>query len=280
MPTTRRFIQCDVFSPVPTQGNGLAVVVDAEDLTDSQLQGFAAWTNLAETTFLLPPTHPTADYRVRIFTPTRELPFAGHPTLGSCAAWVHTGGVPQETGVVRQECGVGIVDIDVSGKRLAFVAPPTTIEPLPESALAAITDALDIPPESVVRSTRLDNGPQWQVLQLAGAEEVLAIDSSKARWPAFDAIGLIGAHPAGDGPDYEVRMLAPSSGMSEDPITGSLNAALAFWLRDEGLLTGPLTVAQGTAIGRSGRVYIQPDDTGRILIGGDTTILIEGTIYL
>ncbi len=280
MTRSRRFIQCDVFSPVPTQGNGLAVVVDAEDLTDSQLQGFAAWTNLAETTFLLPPTRSSADYRVRIFTPGQELPFAGHPTLGSCAAWLRVGGVPQETGVVRQECGVGIVDIDVSGERLAFVAPPTTIGPLPESDFDAITGALGISPDSVIRSTRLDNGPQWQVLQLATAEEVLAVDSSRVRWPAFNAIGLIGSHPAGDGPDYEVRMLAPSSGMSEDPITGSLNAALAFWLRDEGLLTGPLTVSQGTAIGRSGRVYIRPDKSDRILIGGDTNILIEGTITL
>jgi len=280
MATSRRFIQCDVFSPVPTQGNGLAVVIDAEDLTDSQLQDFAAWTNLAETTFLLPPTGPSADYRVRIFTPAQELPFAGHPTLGSCKAWLHVGGIPRESGVVRQECGIGIVDIDISGERLAFVAPPTAIEPMPESAVGEITTALDISPDTVIRSTRLDNGPQWQVLQLATAEEVLAVDSSKVRWPAFNAIGLIGAHPAGEGPDYEVRMLAPSSGMSEDPITGSLNAALAFWLRDEGLLTGPLTVAQGTAIGRSGRVYIQPDDADQILIGGDTTILIEGTVTL
>lgn len=280
MATSRRFIQCDVFSPVPTQGNGLAVVVEAEDLTDSQLQGFAAWTNLAETTFLLPPTEPSADYRVRIFTPAQELPFAGHPTLGSCAAWLHVGGMPQEPGVVRQECGVGIVEIDVSGERLAFVAPPTTIKPLPESALSAITEALGISPDSVIRSTRLDNGPQWQVLQLATAVEVLAVDSSKVRWPAFDAIGLIGAHPTGDEADYEVRMLAPSSGMSEDPITGSLNAALAFWLRAEGLLTAPLTVAQGTAIGRTGRVYIRPDGPDRIMIGGDTKILIEGTITL
>jgi PhzF family phenazine biosynthesis protein len=254
--------------------------MDAEDLTDAQLQGFAAWTNLAETTFLLPPTEPSADYRVRIFTPGQELPFAGHPTLGSCAAWLHTGGVPRETGVVRQECGVGIVDIDITGDRLAFVAPPTKIESMPESTFDAITGALEIPPESVIRSTLLDNGPRWQVLQVATADEVLAVDSSKVRWPEFDAIGLIGSHPVDVELDYEVRMLAPSSGMSEDPITGSLNAALAYWLRQEGLFTGPLTVAQGTAIGRSGRVYIRPDDRDRILIGGDTKILIEGTITL
>jgi PhzF family phenazine biosynthesis protein len=280
MAVTRRFVQCDVFSPIPTQGNGLAVVVDSEDLTESQLQGFAAWTNLAETTFLLPPTDPTADYRVRIFTPTRELPFAGHPTLGSCAVWLHVGGVAKEAGVVRQECGVGIVEVDISGERPAMVAPPTTIEPLPEADLAAITNALDIAHDAIVRSTRLDNGPVWQVLKLASAEQVLSVDSSRVRWPAFDAIGLIGAHPDGAECDYEVRMLAPSSGMSEDPITGSLNAALAFWLRGEGLLTRPLVVSQGTAIGRTGRVFIRSDGPDRILVGGDTNILIEGTLTL
>jgi len=146
MATSRRFIQVDVFSPIPTQGNGLAVVVDAEGLEDRQLQGFAAWTNLAETTFLLPPDDPTADYRVRIFTPSQELPFAGHPTLGSCAAWLHVGSEPWEPGTVRQECGIGIVDIDVAGGGLAFVAPSTTIEPLEVSQLRAITEALGIDP--------------------------------------------------------------------------------------------------------------------------------------
>ena len=128
----RKFIQCDVFSPVPTQGNGLAVIVDAEGLSDEQMKVFAAWTNLAETTFILPPEDPLADYKLRIFTPTGEMPFAGHPTLGGCAAWLHTGGVPQQKGLVRQECGVGIVDIDISSSSFAFVAPPTKIAPLPD----------------------------------------------------------------------------------------------------------------------------------------------------
>ena len=278
MATTRRFIQVDVFSPIPTQGNGLAVVVDAEGLDDSQLQAFAAWTNLAETTFLLPPEDPAADYRVRIFTPSRELPFAGHPTLGSCAAWLHVGGEPREPGIVRQECGIGIVDIDLTGG-LAFAAPPTAIGPLEESQLWAITEALGIDTGAIVRSARLDNGPVFPAIHLASADDVLELDSSRVRWPTFDAIGFIGPHPTGSKCDYEVRLLAPSSGMSEDPITGSLNAALAFWLREAGLLAEPLTMSQGTAIGRHGRVYIRPTGDS-ILIGGDTHILIVGDVTL
>jgi PhzF family phenazine biosynthesis protein len=275
--TSRRFVQVDVFSPIPTQGNGLAVVIDAEGLDDSQLQAFAAWTNLAETTFLLPPEDPAADYRVRIFTPYQELPFAGHPTLGSCVAWLHSGGMPGESGVVRQECGIGIVEIDSTGEHLAFVAPPTSVSPLAPDRIDAITGALGIPLEAVVQAATLDNGPVWQVLELGSAEEVLAIDSAKARWSPLEFVGLLGAHVPGSECDYEVRMLA-SNGV-EDPITGSLNAALAYWLRDQSRLDEPLVVSQGTAMGRHGRVYIWPT-SDRIMIGGDTHILIEGTLTL
>ncbi len=245
---SRRFIQCDVFTSVPSKGNGLAVVVDGDGLSETQMQDFAAWTNLAETTFLQTPTDDTADYKVKIYTPVREMPFAGHPTLGSCAAWLKSGGTPKNEGVVKQECGVGIVDIDVSGEVPAFVAPPTTIAPLPDQAFKAITDALEIDPASVERTAALNNGPDWQVLQLKSAADVLAVDSSKVRWPEFKPVGLIGAHPEGAECDFEVRMLAPSSGMSEDPITGSLNAALACWMHDDGRLTSPVLVAQGTII--------------------------------
>lgn len=275
--TTRRFIQVDVFSPIPTQGNGLAVVLDSEDLDDSQLQAFAAWTNLAETTFLLPPSDPSADYGVRIFTPYQELPFAGHPTLGSCVAWLRSGGVPKESGVVRQECGIGIVEIDTTEERLAFSAPPTTISPLPSDRLETIVANLGIATEAVVRATRLDNGPVWQVLDLGSAVDVLAVDSGRAHWAPVEFVGLLGAQPAGSESAYEVRMLA-SNGV-EDPITGSLNAALAFWLRDQGELDEALVISQGTAIGRQGRVHIRPAGD-RILIGGDTHILIEGTVDL
>lgn len=277
----RRFVQCDVFSPVPTQGNGLAVVVDAEGLSADAMQRFAAWTNLAETTFLLPPTDPAADYRVRIFTPAREMPFAGHPTLGSCASWLHCGGVPREPGRVRQQCGVGLVEIDVArAGELAFRAPPTEVRPMASAQRDAIVEALSIPRASIVRCAELRNGPTWQAFELASAETVLALDASRVRWPAFASIGLIGPHPPGSECDHEVRMLAPSSGMSEDPITGSLNAALACWQLAEGRLDAPRRVAQGTAIGRRGRVSVRPDGAGSAWIGGAVHVLIEGTLAL
>jgi PhzF family phenazine biosynthesis protein len=277
MPRSRSFIQVDVFSPIPTQGNGLAVVIDADGLDDPEMRSFAAWTNLAETTFLLPPDDPTADYRVRIFTPYQELPFAGHPTLGSCVAWLHSGGSPKEPGVIRQECGIGIVEIDSTGERLAFVAPPTSVTPLPPDRFDAIAGALGIPLEAVVQTATLDNGPVWQVFDLGSAEEVLEVDSTRARWSPLEFVGLLGAHLPGSESDFEVRMLA-SNGV-EDPITGSLNAALAYWLRDQGRLDDGLVISQGAAVGRHGRVYIRPADD-HILIGGDTHILIEGTVTL
>ena len=276
----RRFIQCDVFSPRPAQGNGLAVVVDGAGLSDEQMQTFAAWTNLAETTFITPSEDPDADYKLRIFTTTREMLFAGHPTLGSCAAWLHCGGVPKQDRLVRQECGVGLVDIDLSGEQLAFVAPPTRIDDMPDAQLKDITDALKIPADQVLSCAILDNGPVWQVLQLENADQVLAVDSSLVKWPESRPVGLIGAHENGHECDYEVRMLAPSSGMSEDPITGSLNAALAHWLSVEGCLDDAITVAQGTNINRYGRVSIRPDGSGGVSIGGDTHILIDGKVVL
>ncbi len=277
----RRFIQCDVFAPTPTRGNGLAVVVDGDGLSDAEMQAFAAWTNLAETTFLLPPGEARADYRVRIFTTVREMPFAGHPTLGSCAAWLHAGGVPREAGIVRQQCNIGIVEIDVTEPAcFAFTAPPTAIRPLAKDLLERISTALEIPIEAVVASAELDNGPVFQVLQLADADAVLALDASCVRWPDFRSIGVVGPHAAGAECDYEVRMLAPSSGMSEDPITGSLNSALAHWLEARGLLERPLVIAQGTQIGRHGRVYVAPRPGGEIAIGGQTHVLIDGTVLL
>jgi PhzF family phenazine biosynthesis protein len=277
----RRFIQCDVFTSVPTRGNGLAVVADSEGLSDQEMQAFAAWTNLAETTFLLPPTTSEADYRLRIFTPSREMPFAGHPTLGSCTAWRHLGGKARTAGVVRQECGVGIVDIDVSGAVTAFAAPKTTVAPLPQDMLDAIVSAVDLSKDRIVRTARLANGPEWQVLELASAADVLAIDSAKLRYPEFASVGLIGPHAPGSECQFEVRMLAPSSGMSEDPITGSLNAAIAQWMYGGGQWRSSVTVAQGTRIGRQGRVFIRRDDsTGTVWVGGETRILIEGTLTL
>jgi PhzF family phenazine biosynthesis protein len=278
----RRFVQCDVFTSQPTRGNGLAVVVDAEGLSVSDMQAFSAWTNLAETTFLMAPEHAKADYKVRIFTPSHEMPFAGHPTLGSCAAWLRTGGVPAEAGIVRQECAVGIIEIETDGAAPAFVAPPTRIEPLPEGAFNQIVGAFGIAPERVVRMAWLDNGPVWHVLELESAEDVLAVDTAKVRWPDIHATGLIGPHGAGGECDFEVRMLCAESSMGEDPITGSLNAAIARWMHEEGRLTRDLKIAQGTRLGRHGRVHMNCAGHGsdRVTIGGETQILIEGTLEL
>ena len=277
----RRFIQCDVFTSVPAKGNGLAVVLDGEDISDQEMQVFAAWTNLAETTFLMSPTTTEADYKVRIFSPGREMLFAGHPTLGSCASWLRAGGKSRTEGVVKQECGVGIVDIDVSGAVPAFAAPKTTIAPLPPEKCEAIASALGLARDRIVRTAELANGPVSQVLELASAADVLAADSSKIRYPEFVGVGLIGAHPPGSECQFEVRNLSPSSGMSEDPITGSMNAAIAQWMYSAGHWHAPVTVAQGTCIGRQGRVFIRRDNnTGIVWVGGQTCILIEGTLTL
>ncbi len=278
---TRRFIQCDVFSPKPLQGNGLAVVVDADGMSDAQMQRFAAWTNLAETTFLLPPADPSADYRARIFTPAREMLFAGHPTLGSCASWLRSGGIPRTPGIVRQECGVGIVEIDISqAPMMSFAAPPTTIKDMDATHRLKIMDVLAIPPSAVVNTAELCNGPTWQFFELQSAADVLAADSSKVKWPTFKAIGLFAPQSPGHQCDYEVRMLAPSSGMSEDPITGSLNAAIAKWMQAAGRLDKPYLVAQGTNIGRMGRVAVKADSAGVVWVGGEVQILIEGHVTI
>lgn len=275
---SRRFAQVDVFSHRPTKGNGLAVIVDADGLSTDQMQDFAAWTNLAETTFLLPPTSEEADYRVRIFTPNREMPFAGHPTLGSCATWLHFGGRPKSAGKVLQECAIGLVEIDLGGPALAFVAPETTIAPLEEAALHELCRVLGLDRRQVVRSARLNNGPAWQVLELASADDVLAVDASLVQWPEYVGVSLLGAYPEGSECQFEVRNISPSSGMVEDPITGSLNSAIARWMAADGRLTSHLTMSQGTKLGREGRVFIRlsPDVPGRVTIGGHVQVIMEG----
>lgn len=278
----RRFMQCDVFTATAIQGNGLAVVIDGDGVSDDLMQSFAAWTNLAETTFLLPATDPAADYRVRIFTPAREMPFAGHPTLGSCAAWLHAGNTPRQSDTVIQECAIGLVPIDISGAIPAFVAPPTKIAPLPAQNIDALVSVLGLRPDQVVNAAHLNNGPVWQTLELATAADVLAVDANKVRWPEYVGVSLVGAYPPGSPCDYEVRNISPSSGMSEDPITGSLNAAIACWLLQQGRLNGPLTMAQGTNVNRTGRVYLctSPADPTCVYVGGETQIVIDGTVDL
>jgi PhzF family phenazine biosynthesis protein len=276
----RRFIQADVFSNDPTLGNGLAVVVDADGMTNAQMQAFAVWTNLAETTFLLPPTDPAADYRVRIFTPAREMLFAGHPTLGSCAAWQHVGNTPHTQGIVRQECAIGIVDIDVSGPVPAFVAPPTQSQPMPIEDQTRLMNAMGISQDQVLSAVQLDNGPVWNLFELTSAAEVLAVDATRVRWPDHQGLALFGAYENGAACQFETRNIAPSSGMSEDPITGSLSAAIGCWLQSQGRLPDSAIAAQGTAIGRTGRVHFSqsPAFPGKVLIGGAVNILIQGTL--
>ncbi|UHD45779.1 PhzF family phenazine biosynthesis protein [Aureimonas altamirensis] len=277
----RRFMLVDVFASKRAKGNGLAVVFDADDLTDIEMQQFAAWTSMAETTFFLRPTIPNADYRVRIFTPGREMPFAGHPTLGSCAAWLRAGGQPTTPGIVRQECRIGIVEIDMTGSVPGFVAPPTKAALLPDADVDRLCSALDLDRSKIMHAVRLDNGPVWQLLELESAEAVLAIDSTRVQWPEYVGVSLFGPHPEGSDCDYEVRNVSPASGMSEDPVTGSLNAAIAMWMSDEGRLGSDLIMAQGTQIGREGRVFIRRDiRTARVIVGGHAHVLVDGKLEL
>jgi len=277
---SRPFVQVDVFTAVPYLGNPLAVVIDGADLSDAEMQHLAHWTNLSETTFLVPPTDPAADYRVRIFTTTRELPFAGHPTIGSCHAWLGAGGVPKQPGVVVQECGVGLLPVRLGDAgRAAFGAPPLRHDEPAPGAVAAVAGALGIPLESVQRAAQLTNGPSFLALHLDSAQRVLDIDADFAALGATGMeAGLVGPHPAGSDCDVEVRLLMSGLGTGEDPVTGSLNAALAQWLIGEGLLPERYVAAQGTRLGRAGRVYLERDLDGQVWVGGDAVTCISGTI--
>lgn len=278
----RRFHQLDVFSALPLKGNPLAVVHAAEGLDDARMAAFAAWTNLSETTFLLPPTDAGAagaDYRVRIFTPGGELPFAGHPTLGSCHAWLAAGGRPRAADTVVQECGVGLVRIRRQGARLAFAAPPLRrTGPLDEPLLRRIVAGLGVARDELLRHQWVDNGPGWCAVMLSSAARVLAL---KPDWAVLGdlKLGLIAPRPEGDAAAFEVRAFVPSLGVPEDPVTGSLNAGLALWLIGAGLAPSRYVAAQGAALGRDGRVHVeQQGDT--VWIGGDVTTVIEGEVDL
>jgi PhzF family phenazine biosynthesis protein len=274
----RRFHQVDVFSARPLRGNPLAVVHAASGLGDEEMAALARWTNLSETTFLLPPTDAGADYRVRIWTPGGELPFAGHPTLGSCWAWLAAGGRPREDGFVVQQCGVGLVRIRRQGERLAFAAPPRRRSgPLEETLVAKIAAALGLADGDVLHHQWVDNGPGWCAVMLPTAAAVLAL---KPDWSKLGdtQLGVVGAHPAGHDAAFEVRALI-GGGNYEDPVTGSLNASLAQWLIGAGLAPPRYVAAQGTALQRAGRVHVQQEGE-TIWIGGDVTPLIEGEIAL
>ena len=276
----RRFHQLDVFTATPLRGNPLAVVHAAQGLDDADLAAFARWTNLSETTFLLPPTDSAADYRVRIFTPGGELPFAGHPTLGSCWAWLAAGGVPQRGGTVVQECGVGLVRVRQQGGRLAFAAPPLRrTGPLDDELLQRIVAAIGVGRAEVLDHQWVDNGPGWCALMLRSAAAVLAVRVDGALLGDVK-LGLVGAHPAGRECAFELRALYPSpTGLTEDPVTGSLNASVAQWLTGAGLAPPRYVAAQGTLLQRAGRVHIEQDgDT--LWVGGDVAPLIDGEVSL
>ena len=269
----------DVFSTEPYCGNPLAVVLDGDGLSAETMQRFAAWANLSETTFVVAPSDPAADYAVRIFTTVAEMPFAGHPTLGTCAAWLAGGGVPREPGRIVQECGVGLVDIDVGDDgTLAFAAPPLLRDgPVDPALLDEIVAALGLAATDVVDAAWVDNGSGWLGVRLVTAEQVLGLTPGVVP----TKVGVIAPHPAGAPAAFEVRAFTRRAGMTlEDPVTGSLNAGLACWMLSTAAATAPYIVAQGTAVGRQGRVHVHRSGDGRVWIGGTATVGVTGSIEL
>lgn len=274
----RPFAQVDVFTTTPYAGNPVAVVLDGGGLTTAEMQQFANWTNLSETTFVLPPTHAEADYLVRIFTPVLELPFAGHPTLGTCHAWLQAERTPKRDDAIVQECGAGLVPVRRTADGLAFQAPPVVRSgPVEEDLVLQIAHAVGIDRDAIVDVAWADNGPGWIAVLLASADEVLAVR------PSFidQDIGLVGPYPPGSPEAFEVRGFFPKDGsIAEDPVTGSLNASLAQWLLGTGRATAPYVARQGTVLGRGGRAYISQDDDGAIWVGGGTVTCIDGQVEL
>jgi PhzF family phenazine biosynthesis protein len=277
-PMPRPFAQVDVFGAGPMLGNPVAVVLDGSGLDDDTMRRMARWTNLSETTFVLPPEDPGADYRVRIFTPQSELPFAGHPTLGTCHAWLEHGGRPAADDVVVQQCAAGLIRIRRTDRGLAFAAPPLVRSgPVDAGELAGIAASLGIGVEQIVDSQWVDNGPGWVGVLLADARAVLDLRPGAVELK----IGVVGPAPAGHDAQFEVRAFVPGdSGMWEDPVTGSLNASLADWLLRTGRATAPYTAAQGTVMQRQGRVHVSVDDDGAIWVAGATRTGIAGTLEL
>ena len=309
----RLFKQVDVFTAQPYLGNPLAVVLDGSDLSTETMQAFACWTNLSETTFLLPPSPEAAaqgaDYRVRIFTPGDELPFAGHPTLGSCHAWLQAGGTPQAPDVIVQECAKGLVKLRRDGTRLAFAAPSLQRSAPDAALLAQVAAALGLQSQQILAAQWLNNGPTWLGLLLDSMDTVLALQpdaaSLKGLVPGVGVAGMDSAPAApdlivrsnrearafgtrdaaassgdDDTPSVEVRFFAPDIGVLEDPVTGSFNASLAQWLIADGIAPPRYVAAQGTCIGRAGRVFIEQDASGQVWVGGDSVTCITGEVTL
>jgi PhzF family phenazine biosynthesis protein len=275
---SRQFRLVDVFTSVPYRGNPLAGVHDGGGLTGEQMQQFANWMNLSETTFLLPPEDAAADYRVRIFTPSQELPFAGHPTLGTAHAWLEAGGQPAAAGLIVQECGAGLVRIRQGAGGLGFAAPPLLRSgPVAEDLASQIAGVLGIGRDEIIDVAYADNGPGWIAVLLASADAVLAVRPG----PTDLDLGIAGPHPAGGPADFEVRAFFPANGITvEDPVTGSFNASLAQWLLATGRARAPYLARQGTALGRNGQVRITADDDGTVWVGGGTVTCVTGAVEL
>ena len=274
----RRFSFVDVFGVAPFSGNPLAVVADAEGLTSDEMQAITRWLNLSETAFLLAPTDPRADYRVRIFTLAHELPFAGHPTLGACHAWRAAGGAPRDPTRIVQQCGAGLIPIRAGGERLAFAAPPVVRGgPVAEDELAEAAAFLRIGRDAIRDARWIDNGPGWMGLMLESAEAVLAVEPQRHHAGRVD-IGLVGPHAPGGEAAFELRALFSDGqgGIVEDPVTGSLNASAAQWLFESGRATGAYVAAQGTRLGRTGRIHVDRDADGQVWVGGRTVTLFAG----
>jgi PhzF family phenazine biosynthesis protein len=274
----RAFRQVNVFSADPLRGNPLAVVHAADGLSEQRMAELARWTNLSETTFLLSPTDAAADYRVRIFTPGGELPFAGHPTLGTCHAWLAAGGAPRDPKVVVQQCGVGLVRVRRDGPRLEFAGPPLRrTGALEADIVGRIVAALKIPAADIRHHQWVDNGPGWCAVMLPSASQVLAL---KPDWAALAGLklGVVGPHASGHDAAFEVRAFI-GGGNYEDPVTGSLNASLAQWLIGAGLARSPYVAAQGAALQRAGRVYLRKDGDD-VWVGGDVVDCVQGEVDL
>jgi len=274
----RAFRQVDVFTTTPCLGNPVAVVLEGDGIEEGDMQRFARWTNLSETTFVLPPMADGADYQVRIFTPSRELPFAGHPTLGTCHAWLSAGGTVSPDGVLVQQCGAGLVPIRQNADGLAFAAPPLLRSgPVDDPLVDHLAAVLGIERAAIADAQWADNGPGWVAVLLGSAAEVLAL-----RPNVTDLyVGVVGPYPPGSPQAFEVRAFFPTyGGTGEDPVTGSLNASLAEWLLRTGRASAPYVASQGAMLGRQGRVHISTDDAGAIWVGGGTITCVTGQVEL
>ncbi|MEO5772608.1 MAG: PhzF family phenazine biosynthesis protein [Sphingomicrobium sp.] len=274
----RDFQMVDVFGSGPFSGNPVAVVFAADDLDTETMQRITRWFNLSETTFLLPPTNPDADYRVRIFTLERELPFAGHPTLGTCHAWLKAGGEPKTDNIVIQQCEAGLIQIRRTGERLAFQAPPRIRSgPVDDATLNEVLQVLRLDSSAIVEAQWADNGPGWIAVMLESAQAVLSVNAASYH-PSGVKIGLVGPHEPGSDAAWEVRAIFNSENgtLIEDPVTGSLNASVAQWLFESGRAEGGYVAAQGTKLGRAGRIHVERDTDGAIWIGGATESLVSG----